>query len=613
MEAELSKVKLEKAALKKAVLKERQEKTFLTKRLEELEIKNKRKSEEIDALHFSNLQLIKKCENLQTELQEKNSSWGFSWWKTSYTVKLEDAQAQIKVLQEELQSKIQENEHVHVTNFEIKQKYKTQKADLREQLNSRNQMLRDANSQIEELSGNLNYLKTQMYETLKENQNLKKALEEKHTQLQQTIKTTQSQKENFESQIKLLKQKIKRSISLDSEGYEYLDYYNYPQFNITEITEKNLCLKKFQSFLNKALSVALELLEKYSVRLSYLFEGTSSEFQQIVKEIKNKTPVVSKNLKSLVESLETLSLKDLLGNFNEFMVSLKSYLHFVMIQLSNEADYIENKTEVQNLNNSLCEAYKNLYELLSPLLNYSSVQLLYPECEPVKEFTESFLDKFSELSKLWGRRLSLDLHLHYTLQVKSTKTLNEELQNCFSCLEAEFINIYSVFSKTENSLYYNLSPFYQSSCEYLQSLRNTHYEPGINYYTSLSNSKQLKESEQRLDEQRLEILGLKKELKESFEETKHCREKVVALENEMAAIEHNIGLKEDTQGRQLVEDPESLSENVSNGVQRLAVRLIDSQGQPVPVSELQIQNDVYNKLRSSALAKINQLSGQLKQ
>ena len=153
MESELMKLKSEKALLKKEVLREREEKKQLKEKIVSLESDISKKNQDIETFQLCNMQLFRKCEALQEEQKEKQQGgWGWSLWRTSTSQKQEETESTLSLLKEELDRKIEENESVHVKNYQLKQKYKTKKQEYWECVQSKEQQTRESNSQIDEIS-----------------------------------------------------------------------------------------------------------------------------------------------------------------------------------------------------------------------------------------------------------------------------------------------------------------------------------------------------------------------------------------------------------------------------------------------------------------------------
>ena len=97
-----------------------------------------------------------------------------------------------------------------------------------------------------------------------------------------------------------------------------------------------------------------------------------------------------------------------------------------------------------------------------------------------------------------------------------------------------------------------------------------------------------------------------------LKEIETYKAEVIKIENELAAVEQNLERKAIESGNDILHEPEPISEDVKNGAQRFALRLTDSKGEPIPISTLTVDNDIYLKIQEIAIYKINELAEQFK-
>jgi len=148
--AELSETKRKLTVVKNAVKAEQSKSKELTMRVQEKHRLLEKRDEEIENLNFNNVRLTKRVAQLMKEdsqaeaVAEKPAGWGLGglsaglsggvgWLSGSGGPTKEEwatAQEQLEVLQEQLQLKIQENETVHITNFDQKSESDIKARDL---------------------------------------------------------------------------------------------------------------------------------------------------------------------------------------------------------------------------------------------------------------------------------------------------------------------------------------------------------------------------------------------------------------------------------------------------------------------------------------------------
>lgn len=108
-------------------------------------------SEECESLTFNNNRLTKRVEILQDELEkEKNSSGG--WFGSGTKQELNKTKLALEQYQEELDTKIKENEELHIHLYESKQEHKTIMEDVMERMAKLKQTIDERNDYISQMS-----------------------------------------------------------------------------------------------------------------------------------------------------------------------------------------------------------------------------------------------------------------------------------------------------------------------------------------------------------------------------------------------------------------------------------------------------------------------------
>jgi hypothetical protein len=132
-ESDIKKLKRANKVLKQAVLEERGKSAELTARVRQLEVVGTGKDEEIQQVGFHNNRLKKRVDALQQELEGQKpsagSGWGLGaigWGSTLSKADAEKLQADLGMMQEQLELKIRENESLHMEMFELKDKQEAQ-------------------------------------------------------------------------------------------------------------------------------------------------------------------------------------------------------------------------------------------------------------------------------------------------------------------------------------------------------------------------------------------------------------------------------------------------------------------------------------------------------
>jgi chromosome segregation ATPase len=613
LEEEIQKLREERSSLRKVLLKERGDFAVLKERVEELQYETRKKAEELDALTFSHTQLTKRCQNLQEMLRQKEQqNQGWSLWGKRPGNEVEKLQEALNALEEDLKVKIEENEHVHVENFERTQKYKQMKRELREAISKKQEEVefmlkksRDLEERNQNLQNDMQGLNEQLHD-------LKVFLEEKRSEVVRLKEFMQEcdQKHNHEKEA--LKQKISIKVSLDNEGYEFLDSQNAPQFKLALHQKQQEIAVKTKRSLQSLRPVLNRLIDSMKTRMEFLQPSNKPAYDRILQHIHSKLDNLWTEFDSFINELskeELLSLS-LYHQFKRVQNSYSNFCSSLALYLDYELKFASDSHELQSVNSEIIFTNSCINLTLSRILSFIEIASIHESLSwsSIQELVKKLSSHFNEIFKIWSKRLAMDTRIRYNVPVKSTRSINDAIQSSLSEFSSTFGQAVSTFLQLRGSWYYFYNRRYKNTVLYLQRLRDAKYQPGIPYDQAHSNLEKLKGTEVIVDEQRLEILSLQKDIEVSRKETQKVKEQVIQLENECAALEQNLSRGETETGPSLVKEPEVLSEDVRNGAQRLAVRLIDSLGEAVPVSQLTIERDLIEKMKKTAEERIREMA-----
>lgn len=353
-------------------------------------------------------------------------------------------------------------------------------------------------------------------------------------------------------------------------------------------------------------------MSKYDTRLHYLYENSSPCYRRILSEFKAKFESFLESFSACIVEIssEKLDINKSIKSIHAVSKNYKNLLSVFVLQLEQEGKWVEDDLELNSLNAELIDSLKKIDNFISRGLAFiiASAYGKHSSWDYLQDLAKDLVLCIAKASNFWGKRLALDTKIRYNITVKSTRSINDEILGSLQALCSITNHILSALLQLKSNLYYNTSQLYFNSVNYLAHLREQTFTPGIEYTKAIQNIQDLKLSERKIDEQRLQIQSLEKELAESISNTTKANNQVRELENLIAAVEQNLDQKADEIGKSIFEETEIISEDVKNGVQRVALRLTDSQGEAVPISSLKVENDLYEKIKEVAVIKINQLA-----
>jgi predicted RNase H-like nuclease (RuvC/YqgF family) len=164
---EFQKLQSQNNLLKKAVIDEQKKNKALQSELERKSSQLEARTEENDVLGFNNLRLEKRCAQLMFDLEEKskssstrNDSFFSSIWGGSSTGNIQSAeytqlQRDLEVTQEDLKSKIVENENVHIQMYELMHAHDSTVAKLKDNITDLQSNIHHKDKKIEDLTAKL--------------------------------------------------------------------------------------------------------------------------------------------------------------------------------------------------------------------------------------------------------------------------------------------------------------------------------------------------------------------------------------------------------------------------------------------------------------------------
>jgi chromosome segregation ATPase len=506
--------------------------------------------------------------------------------------------------------------------YEQRQQFKQQKSDLKLKLKELRTDLAHKQAEIELLLRLKEQLEYSLAEKSQEIEGLQKVVEGLKTEGVDRAKAWNLQLAKLTEANADLDHTIKQRLALDERPYAELLTLNAPPFD-SKVFQKQLeALQKAQPLLDSFSTLLSEFLVALHQRFTALTPSLPADYAACLKKLCDSIEGLASPSKDLVTSLVFVlqevhklsadqssvrsSVSELPGVLNACTEAVSCLVSRLGKYLSAELGMVERPQDLQSTNQLLLATANALEQLWSELSRYVKENNLKLSA---KTWTQ-LCSKLSETSEVWTQRFELDLSVKYVgFRVKSTRAANEAAASSYQGLLSKASQLNQLLQQTQTDWSYFCSPMVRRASNYLTSLRKDRAVEGVPYQVALQNLVKLRQAEQVIDDQRFEMHELETQLDEARQNTQDAREALSQVENECIVMQQNAG-KTDILVEQcpLLKLPEELSEDVGIGAQRIAIRLTDSSGEPIPISRLSVETDLLAKMRESALHKLKELS-----
>lgn len=308
----------------------------------------------------------------------------------------------------------------------------------------------------------------------------------------------------------------------------------------------------------------------------------------------------------------------LLNSINHTLAQVKNYQSFYTVFQKSESKLMQNSPELKQINSELVTAtvvFTDKLEVLVSILKagfYLSRREIW--CRGLRESKE-LLRSLKEVALLWGRRLGMDLRLQYPGSLKNVKLYNDTIVTQVNNVCSQFEDVLSCLELMttipESCWYFLVNPHYSRGRRYLETIKQVSAPEGVPYLTALEHVDSIRDLENALEEQKLEVASLEKQLFDKQKESEKTKATVRKLQNDVLVLASASQDAHLTETESIAKEPDIISEDVRNGIQRIAARLIDFSGEALPVEKLTVEQDLIKQLRARAVETIRQLSGAL--
>eukprot|EP01114_Cavostelium_apophysatum_P024359 TRINITY_DN9509_c0_g1_i1.p1 TRINITY_DN9509_c0_g1~~TRINITY_DN9509_c0_g1_i1.p1 ORF type:complete len:996 (+),score=291.75 TRINITY_DN9509_c0_g1_i1:115-3102(+) len=425
---EYARIKKNNAVLKKAILQEQDKVASMEKNMKGSEEKIRHYMQDNDSLNFNNDRLTKRLEGLQEqihEIQQKGNGGGWFGGKKVLAKKDEE----IKVLQDELASKIQENENLHSRVTEIRKEHQTATDLLNVKLSS---LKNNLQQQQEELDSerNKHQQETKKLEAEVQQCTLKVA------SLKQTLDSCITEKEEKELEMKTVNAKlnvelakrqelIQQKILFDDTKYSHLNSLNIPAVpKIVNLEVYNVANRGIDAF-----QLMVKLLDEHHAawvdKLNFISKNSpiNENLRTINKKIILLLPQYAKLVATIGETFQWVFMKSkakepvpsdiyktIAQKFQQFSEFSKNMLSCNLLRLDEESKQNNVPTSIQ-ANNSLLsdtrfQLQANLEQMVASICQFlvplneskSNVVLLKDFLSNFKLFISTFKTHLTQLA-----------------------------------------------------------------------------------------------------------------------------------------------------------------------------------------------------------------------
>ncbi|EFC41055.1 predicted protein [Naegleria gruberi] len=364
---EFQKYKQKYSKWKKVVNTEEQKWKQISLELEKKENELKTKIEENDILQFNNQRLEKRMAQLMFDLEEQlnkvkstRQSSFFSGLFGSSETQQPKKETEVEIIKEELESKIKENESIHIHLFELKQEHEKTLAKFKHTISDLQHSIYGKDSAIHSL-------KTNIEENQKKFQNEKDHLKDKMRNLKtdmKSLKDSESFIRNYTYQqheeITNLETYVNRKVLFDETRHHEFNLLNVSNF--------------------KRNPVEIELIENLIAILGNLSKCTSSTYLFIPQKIQhlNKLSNTQANIIKLLNTRMNTTID--ISTFPNLFAKLIKYCELYLKYLKNDEITVsfdltkEEEEKAQTMDKKIIFC---IFKTCKEIINYKCKCLLY--------------------------------------------------------------------------------------------------------------------------------------------------------------------------------------------------------------------------------------------
>eukprot|EP01016_Furgasonia_blochmanni_P049473 TRINITY_DN7517_c0_g1_i3.p1 TRINITY_DN7517_c0_g1~~TRINITY_DN7517_c0_g1_i3.p1 ORF type:complete len:874 (+),score=277.10 TRINITY_DN7517_c0_g1_i3:1785-4406(+) len=442
--------------LKKAYMEEKKNLQEMKKKNEELfakvqemEVLLMKKTEENDSLQLSVSKQSKRIESMMEQMNEvkanstKKKSFLNNLWSGKSKETAEKMMNDLKIIQDELQTKIEENEYLHMQMFDLKSEHKHTMEELETKIQKYLQLSETQEKLISELKVKEKGLCDRLEDVETKKRDLELELDQQISELQELTRNYNTFREESRHTIGNLENYIVKRIPFDDTknvannvvnakrytkfiaikqceafvrmGGALANFLNvFEEFNRTTHSKIKLFTQQIESAKNSenALYVALSHklvrgIDSLAIELSALvkdLQGSANIFQNLnMKQILVDPDFMNMIKKSLGDKIS--SAFDRFVGIISALTNLERTIERLMIE---EVNIVESIKQLRELNNPILFHYRQLVNHLKTLRSYAQI-LLNPKSNALPQMPKAnrahAIEKCFEIFKKISRTL----------------------------------------------------------------------------------------------------------------------------------------------------------------------------------------------------------------
>ena len=534
---------------------------------------------------------------------------------------------------------------MHTKNFEMRERFKHRKNELKSRIGDLDTQMQQLSEEKHTIEGNLAALKRIEEELRGSLQAAQEAIAAQTQELALKAQELAKLEQQRQAEIQQLVCKLRAQVSLETTGLEGLTAHDAPGYShlqLVSITQQRAAecvgkcslplsdLGEFAQKLLVGLEGRFELFSKYEESKALKLAATkvaSTQTSEACGKLRSAVASSIASAHSFVIKLRELrkgpddlaKLRTaLLTSVQQTLAQLQNFHSYYGVFQKAESKLLQNSQELKQTNSELATATATFVGKLEELVSVVSAGFYLGKRQPWQRalsLSQYLLRCMKAIALLWTRRLSMDLRLQYPGSLKSVKLHNDGIVTQINNVCSQFEDVLScvelMVGIPEACWYFLMSPFYSRGRRYLETIKQAAAPEGVPYQTALTHVETLRDLESALEEQRLEVASLEKQLADKHKESEKTKATVRKLQNDVLVLASASQDAHLTDSEPLVKEPDMISEDVRNGIQRIAARLIDFGGEALPIEKLTVEQDLIRQLRARAVETIRQLSGAL--
>jgi hypothetical protein len=442
-------------------------------------------TEESDSLGFNNARLTKRVAVLQEALEEEKAraASSSSWFGSGAKAELARVQAQLSVLQEELQVKIRENEELHMRIFETGQETGTIKEDLQERISKLRLEVKAKSEELEDLvqsnKHTVSRLTSENTTLQSRSEELSETLVRTKSLMQQREHTMTQAQQQLTSQLNSATSIIASKLPFNDTESEALNRLNLPPHDHSTVSKQIRISTAGITLFKKFIGLWKEWCDAEHEKLLYI-NRFSNETPDALKQINRKLGTLFADFPEVWSALassysiymgsESLSptsetaKQEVLVHFQAFVTLHGRTVSEIKARLEGESAHVKmfvSNESARTYNTALADNWTRAQSHLETLLSYFSIFCGATDVE--HDVTSPAIS-----NALYSLKRTYDTILVLKTLIKERATLTQQLASLEVQADAFLPNDVKVINNRRVTALTNASAMFDKICELVQ-------------------------------------------------------------------------------------------------------------------------------------------------